>query len=215
MESIEQGKAALIAGIETDAANEAKSIIDEADKRAQEKLKYGQKKVDSILAEAEKKGKEQAQAVKRKIISDVDLHIKRSSLHMRDTVIKKVIKDTQSRLFNMIGNPEYRNILFNWVVQAVIGLDAESVQVNASAKELPLLTDKFLSEIADTVKKQTNRDVSLVISKTGPVKSQGVVVTSADGHMAFNNQVETRLARKKHEIYSMIYRALFPEKEED
>ena len=49
MEPIEKGKAALLSGIETDLRSEEQQIINEAQKKAAEKRKYAEKKIESIL----------------------------------------------------------------------------------------------------------------------------------------------------------------------
>jgi vacuolar-type H+-ATPase subunit E/Vma4 len=47
------------------------------------------------------------------------------------------------------------------------------------------------------------------LSETLPLKSQGVVLTAADGRTAYNNQVKTRILRKEREIRMAIYNTLF------
>ena len=192
MESIERGKAALISGIEADARGEEQAIIEDAERRAAEKRQYSVKKAESLLADARQKGTEQGDAAKRKTLSAMELEIKRRSLRVRDAVIRSIIDRVEKRFFSMIGTPEYRPVLFNWIVEAVIGLDVTSVEVNASPKELPLISDQLLAEIRDVVLQRTDKEVSLVISSAGPLKTQGIVVMSTDGRMAFNNQVKTR-----------------------
>ncbi len=215
MESIEKGKAALISGIETDARSEEQAIIEEAQRRAAEKKQYSVKKADSLLADARTKGTEQADTAKRKILSAMELEIKRRSLRVRDAVIGSIMDRVEKRFQSMIGTPEYRPILFKWIVEASIGLDVTSAEVNASPKELPLITDQLLAEVKDVIQQRTDKEVSLVISCAGPLKTQGIVVMSADGRMAYNNQVKTRLSRKQRDIQTMIYDTVFANTQED
>jgi vacuolar-type H+-ATPase subunit E/Vma4 len=57
--------------------------------------------------------------------------------------------------------------------------------------------------------------MTLTLSDTPPLKSQGVVLTAADGRTAFNNQVKTRMLRKQREIRMLIYNALFTDKQKE
>ncbi len=210
MESMEQGKEALISSIETDAQAEVDKIVQEARDRAQEKMDYTQKKVESILQDARGKVAEQADAIKRKIISSVDLEIKRRSLQVQNVIVA----DIQDRVILAMGAKiktakQYTKMLEAWVVEAAAGLGAESVRVNASARERKLLTQAMLDKAAAQVKKQTGETMTLTLSKAEPLEEQGVILTSEDGRTAFNNQVKTRLLRNQRQIKRLIHNTLF------
>lgn len=209
MDSVEKEKAALISGIETDAQAEVEKIIAEADKKAAEKRQYAEKKIESVLNEARQKAAEQAETAKRKIISGAELEVKRRSMHVRDAVMQDILGRAEKKLDSMIGDANYISVLTGWIEEAAIGLDAESAQVNASEKERALINDQLLSEVAERIHTQTGRQVILTLSDSQPLKSQGVVLTAANGRTAFNNQVKTRMLRKQREIRTVIYNALF------
>jgi len=209
MDSVEKEKAALILGIETDARAEAGKIIEEAEKKAAEKRVYAEKKLESMLDGARQKAAEQAEAAKKKIISGAELEAKRRSMHVRDAAIRDILDLAEKKLYTMNDNADYRSVLASWITEAAIGLDAESAQVNASEKERPLINDQLLSAVVDRIRARSGRQVKLTLSAGLPLKSQGVVVTAADGRTAFNNQVKTRMLRKQREIRAVIYDALF------
>jgi len=215
MEPLEKEKAALILGIETDAGAEVEKIILEAENRATEKRKYSEKKIESILNEAREKAREQAETVKNKIISSVELELKRHSMHVRDAVMKDIKGRVIKKLESMTGDTNYRSVMIKWITEAAVGLDAEAAQVNASEKERTLIDDTLLSEAKDRIHTQTGREVELTLSDTPALKSQGIVLTAADGRTAFNNQVKTRMLRKQREIRMLIYNALFADKQKE
>ena len=215
MESLEKEKAALIFGIETDAGAEVEKIIREAENQAAEKRKYSEKKIESILNEARNKAEEQAETIKKKIISSVDLEVKRHSMLVRDAVMQDIKVWVEKKLESMTGDTNYRSVLIKWITEAAVGLDAEAAQVNASEKERTLIDDKLLSEAKDRIHTQTGREVTLTLSDTLALKSQGVVLAAADGRTAFNNQVKTRMLRKQREIRMLIYNALFTGKQKE
>ena len=209
MESIEKENAALILGIETDARAEEEKIIKEAENQAAEKRKYADKKVESLLNDARKKAEEQAEAAGKKIISAAEREVKRRAMRVRDAVMQKIMDRAEQKLSSMTGDENYRSVLINWITEAAVGLGAESARINASEKERALINDRMLSEIARRIQKQTGRQTSLTLSDEKPLQSQGVVLTAADGHTAFNNQVRTRMLRKQREIRTLIYNTLF------
>ncbi|MHC4204183.1 MAG: V-type ATP synthase subunit E [Planctomycetota bacterium] len=209
MEPVDKEKAALISGIEADARTEEEKIIKEAEVQAAEKRKHSEKKIESLLNDAQKKAEEQAETAKKKIISAAEREVKRCSMRVRDSVVQDIMERVEKKLISMAGNEKYRLVLVNWITEAAIGLDAESAHINASENERALINDHMLSEIARSIQKQTGRQISLTLSDSKPLLSQGVVLTAADGRTAFNNQVRTRMLRKQREIQTLIYNALF------
>jgi vacuolar-type H+-ATPase subunit E/Vma4 len=209
MEPAEKGKAELISGIESDARIEEKEIIKEAEKRAAEKRKYSEKKIVALLNDARSEAQRQAQAVKNKMLSGVKLELKRHSMSVRSALVHDVMSRVEDKLASMAGDENYRSVLINWIAQAFAGLDTEAAQINASQKERALIDDQLLSEVKEKINMQTNKQAQLKLSDAEPLKSQGVVLTAADGRTAFNNQVKTRMLRKQREIQMLIYNAVF------
>jgi len=207
--------AAIISGIESDAISEEEQIVQEAQKQADEKVKYNTKKVESIIEEAQKNALEQAEQARKKIMSSLTLELQRRSLNIRNDVIKDIQKSVESKFESMIGTDDYKKILFDWIVEALIGLDVPSAVINASQKEMPLISDKMISEAIEKVNKKTGKQVTLKLSDKPPLDFQGVVLTSENGHMAYNNQIKTRMLRKEREIRMAIYNALFTDKRKD
>ncbi len=209
MESVDKDKAALIAGIETDAHADVERIIKEAEDQAAERRKFAEKRIESLLNDARQKTQEQAEAVKRKILSATELEVKRRSMRVRDIVMHNILDRVEKKLNSMTGDADYRSVLAGWIAEAAIGLDTESAQINASQKERTLIDDRMLSEVKRKIHAQTGRQIALTLSDEQPFISQGVVLTAAGGRTAFNNQVKTRMSRSQREIRMLIYNALF------
>ena len=129
--------------------------------------------------------------------------------------IKNIQKKVEGKFDLLIENESYKTILLNWLVEAVIGLDTSSAVINASEKEIPLISDKMISEVIEKVNQKTGKQVSLKLSSEPPLGFQGVVLTSENGHTAYNNQIKTRMLRKEREIRMAIYDALFTDKRKD
>ena len=209
MEPAEKGKAELISGIESDARIEEEAIIKEAEKRAAEKRKYSEKKIEALLNDANSEAQRQAQAIKAKVLSGVELELKRHSMSVRSALVQDVMSRVENKLASMAGDENYRSVMINWIAEAFIGLGAEAAQINASQKERAFIDDRLLSEVKEKIHMQTNKQAQLKLSDAEPSKYQGVVLTAADGRTAFNNQVKTRMLRKQREIQMLIYNAVF------
>jgi vacuolar-type H+-ATPase subunit E/Vma4 len=215
MESAERGKALLISAIEADARDEEKQIIADAQQKAEEKKKYTEKKVESILKDARKSAREQAEIVKKRIIAGAEFEIKRRWLHLRSALMRDITGRAEKKLLLKIGDPRYKSVLAGWITEAAIGLDADSAQINTSQKERQLVDAEMLAEVAKRICEHTGRRVALSLSDAKPLGSQGVVLTAADGRTAFNNQVATRMLRRQDEIRTLIYNASFADDQKE
>ena len=207
--------AAIISGIEADALTEGQQIVREAENQAAEKRSYTEKKIESLLGDAQKEATQQAEKVKKKMLSGVELELKRRSMNVRSTVMRDIIGKVENKFDSMIGDGNYRTSLVSWIIEAAIGLDAQSAHINASEKELGFIDDGLISEVTEKVRDKTGKQISLQLSKSPPLKNQGVVLTADDGRTAYNNQVKTRMLRKEREIRMAIYDALFTDKRKE
>ena len=208
MESAEKDKAELISGIESDARIEEEQIIKEAEKQAAEKRKYSEKKIEALLNDARSEAQKQSEAVMNKMLSAVELELRRHSMSVRSELIQDIMNRVEDKLASMVDDENYRSVLINWITEAFIGLDVEAAEINASQKERDLIDDRLLSEVKEKIHMQTNKQPQLILSDAEPLKSQGVVLTAANGRTAFNNQVKTRMLRNRQEIQTLIYNAV-------
>lgn len=212
---MEKGSAALIEGIQADALTQREQIIKAAAVQAAEKCKYADKKVDSILKNAQRKGQEQAEAIKRKALSQVELEVKRNALHFRDMLMQDIMVQVQEKLNTMVRQNDYPAVLLDWITEAALGLGADSAQVNASSEERSLITETLLAQACKQVNARMGNAIQLRLSDADPLAHQGILLTAADGRVAFNNQVKTRIMRNQRTIHQLIYEAVFAAKQEE
>ena len=196
----------LLAGIRDDARQEAEAIIEKARIAAERRRDAATQQVERITKEAEDQLRGRIEIIQRNCDSNIGVATRRISLQMRNELLQTVTDSVQVELNNMVKLSEYRRVLSGWIVEAVLGLGAVSeALVNASASELPLIDSKLLREAEGEVKEICGRSVTLKKSDGAPLSAQGVVITSQDGRVAFNNQVRTRLLRRQTEISRLIH----------
>lgn len=200
-----QSKDILIAGIEADAVQEEQKILTEAEQQAADKRKYGDQKIESMLTDARQRAEEQAKEIKRKGIAGVELEVRRRALHLRDAILQDLMKQVEERMKTRVERPDYRAVLLHWIVEAARGLNVDTAEINASAAERELIDEALLREAMEILENQ----VVLTVSNAAPLNGQGVVLTSLNGRLAFNNQVRTRIQRHQREIVDVIHETLF------
>lgn len=213
METGEQNNE-LIKGIENDARNEAQSIIAAAEEIAANRRTSGKLQLDSIMKEAQENAKQRVIEIKRNNGSTIVMETRRLHLKVRDQIINQILKLVKEGLRKMAGTPEYTAVLQDWIMEAAIGLNLDRASVNASEIERDRIDGQTLKRAEKELKALTGREIRLEIASEPPLPGQGIVLTSPDKRIAFNNQVATRLLRYQSEIRKMISRELFNENKE-
>lgn len=205
----------LIAGIAQDAAKEAERVLAEAKKAAAERIKAAQDQAAATLQQAESKAEEQAERTRSQTASSLRMERRRISLKLREQAVQEVLTRVRRRLTEMVGSPQYREVLLAWIVEGAIGLGAAEAAVNASAAERKQIDKKMLQAAEAKVKELTGKKVTLAVASGDPLIPQGVVVKAADGRVEFNNQVATRLQRLQSEIRKQIQDILWKNESSD
>ena len=199
----------LISGIESNAFAEAEKIIKETEIQAAERKKYLDKQVNSIFRDAEEKARTVSDVTRNKLLSSVDVEIKRKELRSRDKMLDEIQERVKKEISSLTGKEEYREVLLNWISEAAIGLGVDHALVSASVDEMSIIDRNLLAGAEKRIKASTGRSVSLELSGEPATGSQGVVLTAQDGRTAFNNQVSVRLLRKQTGIRKLIYKKLY------
>jgi vacuolar-type H+-ATPase subunit E/Vma4 len=210
-----ENKIELIKGIEQDAKQEAECVVAEAEKEAEARRKACGVQVESILDEAKKKAQNQSQAIMSANKSNIKVETRRIFLKRRGDIIKNIINKVEEKLAQKIKSSAYKEILVNWIVEAVIGLNTDKAVINVSQKELKLIDNDVIKSACRKIESLVHKKVELTCDSKNPLVAQGVVLYTEDKKMAFNNQVPTRLLRYQSEIRKLIYEELFKEIREE
>lgn len=191
----------LINGILEDASLKAKDIV----RKAEEECK-------KIIDEANEKAVKEAELEKRSYSVRLDRielreesarkNIDRlSELKSLDSAYNLVMKEAEKRLADIVSSADFSRILISWIAEAAIGLDRKEAKVSFSEKAP--VDEGMLREAEKLVKKETGADVSLSLDSSR-VSSPGVILTSIDGKVSYNNQLDVRMRRYSRDIRRII-----------
>ncbi len=169
-----------------DARLQAKKILEEAHVRSDEELASEKKSFQQKMRQIELRLQANKSSVKRK-----------AALRQMDESYLSVMRRIREKMHCKTIEP----YLSAWIAEAAIGLDLKEAKVSSS-NQCPA-TEKHLKEAADLVKKHTGSEVVLSLDPK-PIRSLGVVLSSLDDKVSFNNQVEIRLRRFDRVIRTMI-----------
>ena len=197
-------QADLIDGIAQDTAREAERILGEAEKAAEDRKRAAADQARAVIQQGESKAEEQAERIRAQSASSLRMERRRRQLKLQEQAVQEVLRRVRGRLTEMVGSPEYREVLLAWIVEAAIGLGASQATVNASAAERKLIDKRLLQDAQDKITELSGKKVILTSADEDPLIPQGVVLKAADGRVEFNNQVATRLLRRQSEIRKTI-----------
>ena len=111
------------------------------------------------------------------------------------------MEEVSHRLEDEMKAPGFRNVLISWIAEAAIGLDRKEAKVSFSDKTP--VTDDMLRDAEAEVKRLTGSQVSLVADSARLI-SGGVCVSSMDGKVSYNNQLDVRMRRFQRDIKRII-----------
>lgn len=199
----------LASKILADARAEAARLGAEARDAAAHRRQIADEECRTIEAQARERARVRVEALERNTSSRIAVEARRARLRVRDRIVAEALEAVRGRFAAMVGSGEYRRILVGWIAEAAIGLGEAEAEVNASAAERKLLDRSLLAEAEQEVQRSTGRQVHLALSSAQPLLGQGVVLTAANGRVAYNNQVDTRILREQTRIRVLIQEALF------
>ncbi|MCL2295090.1 MAG: V-type proton ATPase subunit E [Spirochaetes bacterium] len=199
----------LVSGIGESARHEAVNIIAAAEKTVADKQLAKDMRVAAIKKDTDKKIAQQVAVIERNNASAISVECRRIALKIKENTINDVINRIKEKIDEKANDPSYVEIIRSWILEAAIGLGKEEAIVNASQKELKIMTDDFLKETEKKYNILTGRNISLKKADKDPLFSQGIVLSSKDNKTAFNNQVPTRLMRYQSEVRKIIYKEFF------
>ena len=203
----------------TDAEVLRKEIRDQSEQEASGILEQAEKEVGRVIAEARadgaktekavlKKAESQADAVRKRILSGVHLEVKRQELRAREEIVKRILSTVGEKLEAFRGTKAYPPVLERLVVEGVTALDGDAFRIEGGRVEKELLTKTVISGIREKIEKATNREVSLSVGKD-VIEEGGLVITSSDGRMHFDNRFSARMERTEIQMRLEIAKRMF------
>ncbi|HPZ16015.1 MAG TPA: ATPase [Sphaerochaeta sp.] len=183
-------------------------IIEQADKSAQKKIEEAKASASVILAEAAERIEAQNALLERELeqkLKLISLRLETNKASARRRAILAEVDDryqmVMDRVVELFDAKRVSAHLSQWIAEATLGLDLREAKVSSSRKAP--VSEAHLKEAARLIKNATGAEVTLHLdSKQLP--GLGVVVSSLDETVSFNNQVDIRLRRFDRVIRTMI-----------
>ncbi len=140
----------------------------------------------------------QAEALRRQIIGSAEMTSRNQTLEIVEENLNAAFSRALERLGEMTSQVEYNRILKALVLEGIDEVGGSQFVVMANARD-----QQLLQLIVEQVSHE--RDVSIVRSDSRTQNSVGgVVISSVDGFVTFDNTYEARLERLRPELRKQI-----------
>lgn len=191
----------LYDGILASAKAEALDIV--------EKGKVEAAKIKENYEEKIRKAEKNEQALLEKRLKEIELAYQKAKNNMEksqeDALVKEIRKHAQRAFYEematLVNTEEYKKAQVEWIAEGAIALDSDEVIITTSKNEE--ITDEMIKEAVNLVEKFVSRKVNIK-KASNFLSSQGLVISSTDGKIAYNNSVNVRFMRKRTEFERVL-----------
>jgi V/A-type H+-transporting ATPase subunit E len=194
----------------------SRAILREAQVDADELKEEAKTKADAIRqraqADAEKerteildRARQEAERLRSQTLASAQLKARTLQLEHREKLLDNVFQEARQSLQAIQKRPDYDKLVALLLREALVQLKAKKAVVRADGVTQKILKDGVLGDIA----KELNAEVSIGDALE---EGTGMIVEASDGHLHFDNTLETRLSRLQSQLRSSVYHVLMGEK---
>jgi vacuolar-type H+-ATPase subunit E/Vma4 len=194
----------------------SRAILKEADIDAEQIREDAKAKADDILqrakAEAEKErneileqARQEAERLRSQVVANAQLKARTLQLEYREKLLDRVFEAAKQKLPAIQKRADYNRLATQLLREALVQLKANKARIQADEVTRKILIDGALQELS----REMNVELTM-----GDVLEEGygVVVDASNGHLHFDNTLETRLHRLQSTLRSSVYHVLMGEK---
>jgi vacuolar-type H+-ATPase subunit E/Vma4 len=188
----------------TQAESETGQILAETKEKAEAIRKRARQEAADEKARILDQAKRDAERLRSQAVATTHMKARTLQLESREKLLTEVFDSARRNLAEVQQRSDYDAIVQRLIIEAVEQLGTKVVKLKADKATAKLITDKMLKEIAAQFK------VKIEVAGTLD-KGTGIVASTEDGHLTFDNTLETRLAHLETELRSPVYHVLMGE----
>ena len=204
MRSVEENIEALSHAILNEAKAEAEQIMADAMAKTDAIRQRARDRAAVERSEILDRARQEAERLRSQVIATTQMKARTDELAHREKLLEKVFTAALQELPSVEQWSDYDDIALGLVREAIAHLKSKNIKIRADEHTQALLTDLVVEELSKELK------VDLVI---GPPleRGTGVIIETVDGHLQYDNTLETRLNRLQNSLRSPVYRILIGE----
>jgi len=204
MRSLAENIESLSRAVLSEASAEAELILADARAKADAILQRAQEQAMAECAEIIDRAQLEAARLRGQTVATTQMKARTMELEHREKLLDSVFSSVREQLSSIQLWTDYSQICQRLLREALTQLKTDNVVVRADKKTMTSLTNQVLAETA----KQFN--VHLTVGEP-LVDRIGISLETADGHLQYDNTLETRLSRLQNNLRSPVYHLLIGE----
>jgi vacuolar-type H+-ATPase subunit E/Vma4 len=204
-QSVQEKNAGLIIDhIKEESGREAATIIERARGEAEKIVQDGAAETERTQTQMREALRQELEKMRERIFSSVNLEKKRIVLEEKDNFIQQVVAGVRDLAGQVRKSPGYDDFLRRAVAEGARVVDDAQVEVTYSAADEKLfLSAGFVPSLESFCRDLLKKPVALRCIK-GDFDEPGVIISSVDGRIQFDNRFSSRLTRREGEIYERL-----------
>jgi len=183
---------------------DAEKILVEAKAKAEQIRNHAQEVVAADKKRILEQAKNDADRIRGQAIATAQLNARTLILESREKLLVSVFESSLEKIPSVQNYSDYPAIVESLALEAINQLAVKKVILHA---------DKLTNELLkDSVLKKISMKYDGTIEMGEPLKKgTGIVAETVDGHLNYDNTLETRLHRLEGELRSPVYHLLMGE----
>lgn len=183
---------------------DAEKILAEAKAKAEQIRNHAQEVVAADKKRILEQAKNDADRIRGQAIATAQLNARTLILESREKLLVSVFESSMEKITSVQNYSDYPAIVETLALEAITQLNVKKVILHADKVTNDLLKDSILKNIS------TKFDGTIELGE--PLKKgTGIIAETADGHLNYDNTLETRLRRLEGELRSPVYHLLMGE----
>jgi vacuolar-type H+-ATPase subunit E/Vma4 len=183
------------------AETDAEQVLLEAKNKADQIIKQAEEEASAEKARILERAKRDSDRIRSQAVATTQLKARTMMLESRENLLKEVFKEAQQKLSSVQQYSDYNVIIERLVMEAISQMTSNNVVIRADKKTSQLLADSILNSLAS--KYSGTIELGDVLEN-----KIGVIASTSNGHLNYDNTLETRLEKLTNELRSPVYHLL-------
>ncbi|MGD1819083.1 MAG: V-type ATP synthase subunit E family protein [Pleomorphochaeta sp.] len=197
----------LLKGISSEAQEQSDKILSDAEQRVENIFLQSEHRIKKELEKEDKEFENRILIENLKVKSSKKATQRKVQLSILEKKYTYLFSSIKKKIYKTLESDEGKTLLEKWILEAVLGLGLDEAKISFSPK-YPV-SETMLKNVVKVAKKDYNLDLKLQLD-TRRLVDAGIVATSLDGKVSFNNQVDIRMRRFDREIKKAVQEGLCP-----
>jgi vacuolar-type H+-ATPase subunit E/Vma4 len=188
----------------TQAESETSQILAEAKEKAEQIRKRARQEAADEKARILDQAKRDGERLRSQAIATTQMKARTMQLESREKLLADVFTSAQEKLSSVPQRNDYEAIVKKLILEAVAQLESKEIKISADKVTGKLITEKMLKELTA----EFGGKIELAATQD---KGTGIIAATENGHLTYDNLLETRLEHLENELRSPVYHVLMGE----